>query len=114
MTCSNSSLVDVAELGAQHVAHLGVGGNPALVEQTQCAKDHIAVYLLVCHYCVFVPATKAIIILLSTTKYGMSTTLVTMMVRSVAKVLTRAMHTLEVTPGNKPPKIPKNSHLNGV
>ena len=24
------------------------------------------------------------------------------------------MHTWEVTPGNKPPKIPQNSHLNGV
>ena len=24
------------------------------------------------------------------------------------------MHTWEVTPGNKPPKIPQNSHFNGV
>ena len=25
-----------------------------------------------------------------------------------------SLHTWEVTPGNKPPKIPQNSHLNGV
>ena len=33
---------------------------------------------------------------------------------SITPIGCQAMHTWEVTPGNKPPKIPQNSHLDGV